>query len=146
MIKKVDISESKSITVNTGLGWMLTYKQTFGEDILPKVLPAIEAMLDLATTASGEMPDHDTLDQAMVDLSLFEATTIFEVVWAMCKSAGSITGEPIPEFNEWMNGIDEFPLDILIPELLGDVVKSFVSSKNRDRLQKTVETLTAATL
>lgn len=147
MIKKIELEDGRNITVNTGLGWMIIYKQVFGTDVLPKVLPAVEAMLDLAISTDGTLPDHDALEQAMIDMSAFEMTTVFEIVWSMAKSASQITkDEIVPEFSEWVNTLEAFPLDILVPELLGDVIKSFVSEKNRDRLQKTVQTMTAATL
>ena len=91
--KQITINENCKINMDSSIGWLLIYRENFGRDILPDILPMISAAIDLiaggidergeVTIASlVENMDSDTVANAMIQLSGLEITTVINVVWA----------------------------------------------------------------
>ena len=136
MIKTIMI-EDHPIEVNSSLGWFFDYEEQFGNDILPDLLPLLDAALgalaDLYDTDEDvnvfEKLDDEAINRIIISLSSLKITTVVNILWAMYHNAGG-TKKPM----EFINQFEVFPMDVVVPELFWLIVKSSVSSKNSQRL------------
>lgn len=147
MIKTIKISEEQEITINTSMGWFSIYRNQFGHDILPDLLPIVETVLNLVVDQLGAIKDgdsvteaigkidKDSLNESLTNLFGLEFATVLNITWALVKNADDSTEAP----EQWMNKLDALPLDIIVPEAGGAIVQSLVSSKNWKRLQGAVK-------
>ena len=144
--KQITINENCKINMDSSIGWLLIYRENFGRDILPDILPMISAAVDLiaggidedgeVTIASlMENMDNDTVTNAMIQLSGLEITTVINVVWALAKNYAKKNGETLEPVEIWVDKFDEFPLDVIVPAAAKLIITSSVSSKNLRSLQ-----------
>lgn len=144
--KQITINENCKINMDSSIGWLLIYRENFGRDILPDILPMISAAVDLiaggidedgeVTIASlMENMDNDTVTNAMIQLSGLEITTVINVVWALAKNYAKKNGETLEPVEVWVDKFDEFPLDVIVPAAAKLIITSSVSSKNLRSLQ-----------
>lgn len=141
----------KDVRLNNNVGWTIVYRDQFGKDILPVIMPFITALIEgistiiseaetdgeLTSTSIAEALSGRTLD---VVLPLYQAEfvdLVINVVWAMAKHADGTIEPP----KNWVRQFDNFYLDEIIPELYELVVRGFASSKNLKRLEGTLKTL-----
>lgn len=141
MIKTIEF-EGQKVELNTSAGWLFVYRNRFGHDIFPDLMPIIESVVGAIATMleNGEAevtPDgiknlmnDDTITDAFIKLAGMEITTVYQVLWAMAYNADKSIGGP----EDFFNGFEKFPLDVVIPELFTAIVESSVSSKNGERL------------
>lgn len=143
MIKTINL-EGQPVEINSSLGWLFCYREQFGHDILPDLLPLLDAALGaLAEIYDGdedinifEKLDEETVNRIIVALSSLEVLTVANILWAMAKNAGE-TRRP----EEWVNDFEVFPLDIVVPETFKVLIESSVSSKNSQRLLQRIPIL-----
>ena len=142
MIKAVTI-DGQNIEINSSTGWLYVYRNRFGRDILPDIMPIIESVLSAASSLLQDADafdresiikamDNDALVDAFIKLAGMEVLTVFNVFWAMVRNADPKTPEPATFFNSF----ERFPIDEIIPTVFGAVVDSTVSSKNAERLRQ----------
>lgn len=141
MIKTIEF-EGQKVELNTSAGWLFVYRNRFGHDIFPDLMPIIESIVSAIATMleSGKAeitPDNmkdlmndDTITDAFIKLAGMEITTVYQVLWAMAYNADKGIGGP----EDFFNSFEKFPLDVVIPELFTAIVESSVSSKNGERL------------
>jgi len=141
MIKTIEF-EGQKVELNTSAGWLFVYRNRFGHDIFPDLMPIIESIVGAIATMleNGEAevtPDgiknlmnDDTITDAFIKLAGMEITTVYQVLWAMAYNADKSIGGP----EDFFNSFEKFPLDVVIPELFTAIVESSVSSKNGERL------------
>lgn len=141
MIKTIEF-EGQKVELNTSAGWLFAYKNRFGHDIFPDLMPIIESVIGALASLleSGEtelnagnvkgLMDDDTITDAFIKLAGMEITTVYQVLWAMAYNADKSIGGP----EDFFNSFEKFPLDVIIPELFTAIVESSVSSKNGMRL------------
>lgn len=141
MIKTIEF-EGQKVELNTSAGWLFVYRNRFGHDIFPDLMPIIESIVSAIATMleSGKAeitPDNmkdlmndDTITDAFIKLAGMEITTVYQVLWAMAYNADKSIGGP----EDFFNSFEKFPLDVVIPELFAAIVESSVSSKNGERL------------
>ena len=146
MIKTIKLNENQSIELNSSIGWLLIYRSQFNKDILPELLPLIEALTRVIAGVFSDLTikdneveleeiikslDSDIVSDFFITLSGCEATTILNITWALAKNSNSGIESPEVFFNKF----DNFPMDIIIPEIFTMVGKSCISTKNLKRLQ-----------
>ena len=150
MIKTIKI-EDKEIRLDNNIGWTIEYRSQFNTDILPTLMPMIAGIMDTLAglvSSTGKTSDLDIDDlikiirseemfEALVKLSSFEFVDLMNITWAMAKTAD----EDIPEPKKWVKEIGSFPIDEIGPALFEMIFKGVVSSKNWERLQKTLTDL-----
>lgn len=141
MIKTIEF-EGQKVDLNTSAGWLFVYRNRFGHDIFPDIMPIIESIISAIATMleSGkaevtpdsmkDLMNDDTITDAFIKLAGMEITTVYQVLWAMAYNADKSIGGP----EDFFNGFERFPLDVVIPELFTAIVESSVSSKNGERL------------
>lgn len=150
MIKTININDSQSIEVNSSNGWLIIYKQTFGHDILPDLMPILEAIFsglaeimestedDFSTRGIIKALNEGALTSALFSLNGMEIVTLLQVVWALNKNAdNTITNNVI----EWANGFDTFEWDAIVPQVVQLIANSSATSKNLTRLQDAIQTM-----
>lgn len=148
MEKTINIGD-KEVRLTNNVGWMMTYRDQFGTDIVMTLTPLIASGLDIVSGLVDEATDGDifdtkkllasldgdTLIDALAHLSSFEMVDLIKIVWAMAKEAD----DSIPDPKRWVKDFDVFPLDEVAPEVAKLAVSGLVSSKNLKRLKELTE-------
>lgn len=143
MIKTITIDD-KDIVLDNNVEWALIYRDQFGRDIIPAIMPLLAGALDVVSGIFQEagdkkeitienlakLADGDTLINAMIHIGGFEFVDFINITWALAKNAD----DSIPEPNIWLKQFDEFPIDVIGPEVVKLIFKGMVSSKNLERL------------
>ena len=148
MIKTITLTdvngEPKDLVLSNRVGWFVEYRDQFGRDIVPAIMPLIMSVTSLIRGLAEDGVDFNKVElddvakilesEAVIDaaikLSMFEFTDFLNVVWALNKAAD----ETVPEPKTWIRQFDEFPLDEIGPVMAELVVKGVLSSKNWARL------------
>ena len=150
MEKTIQIGD-KSVRLNNATKWMVNYRNQFGRDIVPSLMPLLASALDLMSGILNEtgktkeidatdilrVLDGETLIDALIHLGNLEITDLINITWAMAKAAD----RNIPDPDTWIEELDSFPLDVVIPEVFGMIFKGVISSKNLKRLEDLKQTL-----
>ena len=142
---------NKDVRVNNRAGWTITYRDQFGHDIVPTLMPLFAGALDvvsglIAETGKTEnigiedilaVTDGDALVNAFIHLSGFEFVEILNITWAMAKEADDSIADP----KTWIREFETFPVDVVVPEVIKLAFKGMCSSKNLERLREITESL-----
>lgn len=150
MIKTVKIG-SKEVILDNNVGWTLIYRDQFGQDIIPSIMPLLAGALDvvsglfqeagdkeeISVDTLAKLADGDALINAMVHIGGFEFVDFLNITWAMAKNAD----DSIPEPREWIKEFDEFPIDVIGVEVVKLIFKGMVSSKNLKRLNAMINSV-----
>ena len=141
MIKTIKISKDKELTLSNSLAWAMIYKDQFGHDIVPDIMPIVSAIAklfgELQKNSGRDMTDllknldGDALQSAMIELCAVQFTDFINLVWAMAKA----NDDDIETPEKWARQFDTFPLDIIAPAVLELVTKGLISSKNLKSLR-----------
>lgn len=144
MEKNIKIGK-KSVKLNNNVSWAIVYRDQFGRDIIPTIMPLFASALDIISgiinetgktddielTDLAKLADGDSLLNAAIHLGGFEFTDLICITWALAKCAD----EDIPAPREWIEQFDTFPVDVVAPEVFSLIFKGVVSSKNLKRLE-----------
>lgn len=147
MIKTIRI-ENKDVQLNNNIGWALIYRDQFGRDIIPALMPALASALDLVSGIIKEtgktknidlgdllaVMDGDSFLDALVHLSGLEFVDFVNITWAMAKCAD----DSLPDPRKWVTSFEVFSLDVIAPSVIELMVKSVISSKNLERLRSEI--------
>lgn len=150
MESKIKIGE-KDVRVNNRAGWTITYRDQFGHDIIPTLMPLFAGVLDVVSGLIKEtgktknvefedilaVADGDALINVFIHLSGFEFVEILNITWAMAKEADDSIADP----KTWIREFEEFPVDVVVPEVIKLAFKGMCSSKNLERLREITESL-----
>lgn len=138
------------VKVNNRAGWTITYRDQFGHDIVPTLMPLFAGVFDVISGIIKEtgktdtitvedilsVADGDALINAMIHVSGFEFVEFLYITWAMAKEAD----DSIPEPKTWIRQFENFYVDEVAPEIVKLAFKGMCSSKNLKRLR--IETIT----
>lgn len=144
MEKTIKIGK-KSVKLNNNISWAIAYRDQFGRDIIPALMPMLAGALDIfaglvaetgkaneiSVSDLAKLADGDALINAAIHIGGFEFVDFINITWALAKCAD----EDIPEPREWVSQFDTFPLDIVAPEVIKLIFKGVISSKNLKRLE-----------
>lgn len=150
MIKTVKFG-NKEVQLNNNIGWTLIYRDQFGTDIVPSLMPMLAGMLDIVSGIVREaddkneisleklaaLADGDVLTNAMIHIGGSEFVDFVHIVWALAKNAD----DSIPEPSEWVKQFDEFPVDVIGPAVAKLVFKGMMSSKNLKRANEIIQSV-----
>lgn len=144
-MEKTIMIGKQEVKLTNNVGWAITYRDQFGHDIIPTLMPMLAAILDIVSGMIDEVSeggkvevtellknlDGDKLFDAVLHLSGLEFVELINITWAMAKAAD----DDIPEPKTWVKGFSEFPVDKIAPEVFSLAFKGLVSSKNLKRLK-----------
>ena len=150
MDKVIKIGD-KDVLLNNSIGWTIIYRDQFGQDIIPTIMPMLAAGLDIISgivEQTGKTDDLDINDllkvfdgdalmNAVIHLSGLELTDLLKITWAMAKSAKADT-RPL---ESWVKEFDSFPVDEVAPAVISMMISGMISSKNVARLKNLKTTL-----
>ena len=135
----------QDVRLTNNVSWAIVYRDQFGHDIIPTLMPMLAASLDIIGGLVDEVGeggkvsasevfkalDGDRLLDAMVHLSGLEFVELINITWAMAKACD----DDIPDPKAWARGFEEFPVDKIAPEVFKLAFKGLISSKNLKRLK-----------
>ena len=138
-MEKTITIDNKEVRLNNNAAWAMEYRDQFGRDIVPVLLPAVATMIEGLSSLFNEADDIQnitakTLAEALegrameILLPMYQielVDVVINVTWALAKCAD----ENIPDPKRWIRQFDEFPLDIIVPEVYEMIMKGFSSSK-----------------
>lgn len=143
MEKIIKIGEHE-VKLNNNVAWTMEYRDQFGKDIIPALMPVLASMIEgvssVIAEAGADKIEIESLATAIegrsmdILLPLFQVEfvdTIINVTWAMAKAAD----ENIEPPKRWVRQFETFPLDVIVPSVYELIFKGFVSSKNLQRLK-----------
>lgn len=139
--KQISINKDVTLNMDSSVGWLLIYRENFGRDILPDILPIMSATIDMIAggiNAEGDITfqsfmnnlDDEAVTNAMIQLSGLEVTTVLNIVWALSKNYAKKNNQELEPVETWVDKFDEFPFDVIVPAAFKLIAKSVVSSKN----------------
>ena len=141
MIKTIQIDD-RSVEINTSAGWFYEYRENFGHDILPDIMPILESVLNATASVLSESGgkfnekeilkamNNELLVDAFMKMAGLEIITMYNIFWAMAKNANRKIEQPRDYFNDF----DVFPMDEILPQMFVGIVDSSISSKNAKSL------------
>ena len=129
----------------------MEYRDQFGKDILPAVMPLLASMIEGVSTIIAEAGEGGEMTTSSIAealqgrsfdmlIPMYQAEfvdLVINVTWAMAKAAD----ESIEPPKRWVRQFEAFPLDEVGPAVFDMVLKGFVSSKNLKRLKGIGESL-----
>lgn len=142
-MKKVIKIGKKSVTLSNSVAWTLEYRDQFNKDIVPTLMPvlmsAVEGIASVINESGGDKITLENIASAvegratdiMLPLYQIELVDVVNITWAMAKAAN----EEIDPPRQWVAQFDAFPLDVIVPEVFGLIMRGFTSSKNLKRLE-----------
>ena len=150
-VEKIINIGDKEVKLNNNAAWTMEYRDQFGKDIVPALMPVIASIIEgvttvVADTGKTEITVADIADAIQgrtmeIMLPMFQVEfvdVVINVTWAMAKAAD----ESIEPPKKWVRQFDEFPLDVVGPAVFDMIIKGFVSSKNLKRLENLRTSLT----
>ena len=149
-MEKVIKIGKQDVRLNNNVSWCMEYRDQFGKDIVPALMPviasAVEGISTVISEAGTDSVSYADIAEVLrgrsldVLLPLFQVEfvdVIVNVTWAMAKAADENIAPP----KQWVRQFEEFPLDVIGPAIYDLVVSGFISRKNRKRLKKISESL-----
>lgn len=142
MEKTIKLDEKNSVRLSNNVGWLLAYRDQFGVDIVPALVPVLNAVIEIyaeIAKQTGDLKtaadiftkiDTETIQGAILELAGVQITDLVNVVWAMAKAADDDIDEP----RTWVRQFETFPLDVIAPAVLELAVRGLISGKNSTRL------------
>lgn len=144
-MEKVIKIGKQEVRLNNNVAWTMEYRDQFGKDIVPALMPVIASMIEgvstiVAETGKTEISVADVAEAVQgrtmdVLLPMFQVEfvdVVINVTWAMAKAADETIAPP----KQWVKQFETFPLDVVAPAVYDLVLKGFVSSKNLKRLKE----------
>ena len=142
MEKTINIG-NKSVRLSNNVSWTMEYRDQFGQDIIPTLMPALAALLDVLSgivRATGKTSgievddlvavlDGDSLTDAVIHIGGLEFTDLIKITWAMAKSVD----DNLPEPKVWVKDFEVFPVDEVVPAVFDLALTGVMSSKNLAR-------------
>lgn len=136
----------QEVKLNNCVAWTMEYRDQFGKDIVPVLMPVIASAVEGISAVISEADTTDRISYADIAESLqgraldvllpmFQiefVDVVVNVTWAMAKAADENIDPP----KQWVRQFDEFPLDVIGPAVYDLVIAGFISRKNRKRLEK----------
>ena len=138
----------QEVKLDNNAAWAMEYRDQFGKDILPVILPmgaSIAEMLatvassaeDLSVRSLAEAIEGRTMEILMPLFQVEMVDILINVTWAMAK----VADESIDPPKKWIRQFDSFPIDVVAPAVYDMAMKGFISSKNQKRLKNAVKSL-----
>lgn len=143
-MKEIITISGREVELENGAAWYMEYKDQFGRDILPALMPFFTAIVETVSTIVSESGKTELGFQEIADavngramemlLPLYSAEITdyaINITWAMAKAANPDIDPP----KKWVRQFETYPLDEVVPAVLRLALNGSVSSKNLARLE-----------
>lgn len=154
MEKTVTIGD-KDVRLSNRIDWAFTYRDQFGHDIIPTLMPMLASMIDIVggilneTGKAGDVgvedilktAGSDAMTDALIHLSGLEFVELLNITWALAKTADDTIEEP----RYWVRQFPEFPVDVIAPAVFTLIFEGVISRKNLTRLKQMTSRLRPST-
>lgn len=136
MIKTIKFNDNCEIELSNNIGWAMEYREQFGHDIIPDLLPVVSAIVSLFAEIDKNNfnireIDKDVLQEALINLAGLQFVDFINLCWAMAKTADEKT--PVPK--KWLKQFDDgFFVDRIAPDVFALLVEGLISTKNLSSL------------
>lgn len=143
MEKVVKIGKQE-VTLSNNIAWTMEYRDQFGKDIVPAIMPLLATFSEavstvVAETGSTELTVVDIANAVQgrsmeILLPLYQVEfvdVIINITWALAKTADEDIAPP----KQWVRQFDCFPVDTIAPVVFDMVLKGCMSLKNLKRLK-----------
>lgn len=151
MTKTIDISEELSLKLSNKTAWAMFYRDQFGIDIVPTLMPILAAVFalvgeiasvtenpdDIQWSDVSEIINSDSMTEALIKLSGIEFVDFLNITWALAKAADPGIEEP----RKWILQFDMFPLDLIAPIVIELIFRGLVSTKKAIWLQEKLNSI-----
>lgn len=151
MTKTIDINNELSLTLSNKTAWAMYYRDQFGIDIIPTLMPMLAAAAvligEIAETTENssdvefsdvaKIINSDSMAEAFIKLSGIEFVDFLNVTWSLAKAADPGIEEP----KKWILQFDEFPMDLIGPAVIELIFKGLVSTKKAQWLQEKLNSI-----
>ena len=138
----------QEVRLNNNMAWTMEYKDQFGKDILPALMPMIASLMEGVSTILAETGGNLTMEsvaealegksmEVLLPMYQIEFVDLINITWAMAKAAD----EDIDPPKRWIRQFDTFPVDVIAPAVFDLVLKGSASSKNLKRLKEILKNL-----
>ena len=141
----------KDVRLSNNVGWVLEYRDQFGKDVLEAVMPIMTTLIETASAIINEggsasglslkkisgALEGRALDLTLPLMQLGLVDSVVDITWAMAKTAN----EDIEPPKRWLKQFDNFPLDVIVPEVGMMALEGFTSSKNLQRLTEILKVM-----
>ena len=138
----------QEVRLNNNMAWTMEYKDQFGKDILPALMPMIASLMEGVSTILAETGGNLTMEsvaealegksmEVLLPMYQIEFVDLINITWAMAKAAD----EDIDPPKRWIRQFDTFPVDVIAPAVFDLVLKGSASSKNLKRLKEIIKNL-----
>lgn len=151
-MEKIITLGDKEVKLSNNVAWTMEYRDQFNKDVMESMMPLITTLVETVATIVSETGktkiDAQDIAEAIqgrafeITLPLMQmglTDSVVNVVWAMAKAADETIDPP----RKWVRQFDEFPLDVIVPEVGEMILKGFSSSKNLKRLSSIIEEIKA---
>lgn len=147
MEKIIKIGKTE-VKLDNNAAWAMEYRDQFGKDILPVILPMGAALMEMLATVAASADElslkglAESLEGRVMDIleplvQVEMVDILINVTWAMAK----VADESIDPPKKWIRQFDSFPIDVVAPTVYDMAMKGFISSKNQKRLKSAVKSL-----
>lgn len=143
MKKTIKLYKDCELALSNNAGWLYEYREQFGHDIVPDIMPIISAVFkalkELSKNSGKPITeairglDEGTVEDALIELASLQSVDLINIIWAMAKCADDDLDEP----RVWIRQFETFPLDVIVPKVWSLILEGFVSSKNLKSLTGT---------
>lgn len=124
MKKTIKIDNKNKFKIDTSNNWLRIYRDQFGHDILPDIVPMLDAGIEIvANVYNGG--DDDIVEMLEDKVLQLETVTWLNIIWALAKNADENIGDP----EEWDREFDKSPLDEIVPQVVDALASTYVSTK-----------------
>lgn len=149
-MEKVIKIGKQEVRLNNNVAWTMEYRDQFGKDIIPALMPTVASMLEGVSTilaeTGGKMTTVSIAEalqgrvlEVLMPMYQIEFVDFINITWAMAKAAD----EDILPPKQWVKQFETFPVDVVAPAVFDLILKGSASSKNLRRLKNLGESLKA---
>lgn len=136
------------VRLNNNMAWMMEYKDQFGKDVLPALMPMVASLMEGVSAILAETGGNLTMEsvaealegksmEVLLPMYQIEFVDLINITWAMAKAAD----EDIDPPKKWIRQFETFPVDVIAPAVFDLALKGSASSKNLKRLKEIIKNL-----
>lgn len=110
--------DGKEVPFKSTAGTPLRYKAQFGKDYFAEIIKLNGLLQVREKVDKGVQLTYD-------DLQALDFEVFYNIAWTMAKTANPTIPDPLT----WLDEFEEFPMMVVIPELMGMITSTLYAKK-----------------